>query len=92
MLKDYIAIYFANTSLQFVVVQISTIAFQNEEWSAFGSVDSEDDSATCLPSLQLALNDISLKVLWLQATEMLCKNMDTSLGSKGKTKINSDVI
>ena len=71
---------------QFVVVQISTVAFQNEEWSKFWRPDSGDDSVTCLPSLQLVLGATSLKVLWLQAMELLCKNMDMPLGSKEKTK------
>ena len=61
---------------QFVVVQISAVAFQNEEWAKFWSPDSGDDSVTCLPSLQLVLGDTSLKVLWLQAVGLLCKNVD----------------
>ena len=71
---------------QFVVVQISAVAFQNEEWSNFRRPDSGDDSVTCLLSLQLVLSDTSVKVLWSQAMEMLCKNMDMPLGSKEKTK------
>lgn len=74
---------------QFVVVQILAVAFQNEEWSKFWRPDSGDDSVTCLPPLQLVLGDTSLKVLWLQAMELLCKNMDMPLGSKEKRKVGA---
>lgn len=72
---------------QFVVVQILAVAFQNEEWSKFWETWRGDDSVTCLPPLQLFLGDTSLKVLWLQSTELLCKNMDMPLGSKEKRKV-----
>lgn len=81
----YIVTYFASQSLQCVTVHISTAAFQNEARSRY------IDSAASLPS-ELAVSDISPKGLWLQATEILGKNMDKSLGSKGKTEIDSEVI
>lgn len=63
-LKVAIEIYcYLLTMPQFVVVQISAVAFQNEEWSTCWRPGSGDGSVTCLPSRQLALSDASLHVM-----------------------------